>query len=591
MSEGEGYQDFVTTLESFKDLKSGISGSRIKKLTTYALEHVEGGEILVNLIINYSKTCQDSHKLGSLYIIDSIGRAYLDEKRQRDEYIKPDAKKGTFAYALYVLGEAIDDLVIEAVSKSNEDHKDKIRVLVDIWDRSGLFQKGVLNAIRSKCFAMEANDKYEIHSATSTDSTSFSLPMDPKERFIEISRDLKPLNVMPQVDLPDNLTSSDLSKQQVALFQLLTSLQQEKYIFQTQAPQSSFQPVHVQEREQEQEQASHVITEYGSRRDREKERDRYPSNRNRSRSPQQRNNRENRHSTEYGNHSNSSLISNNHHLYPDEMNVPSCRHYRPKPVSFDPNLAAESVKVFSRTIFIGGVPPNMKEWDLASILRPFAEVQSVILNNPRKHAFVKVYSRQEAENVLLNFNKNGASPLRTRWGVGFGPRDCCDYQYGFSVIPMHRLTDADKKWCVQAQWGGTNGEPLVPGIVFEEPDIIVGEGVSSKAISQKMPTDSNRQGPRSGRGDYNQMPTSQYGGNQGYSDQRYQQYPPPPPPQQSQVMGYNQPMPQHMNAPYPPQPPVQHQQQPSLPQQQQQQSFDPTAHLNSLMSMLNQQQQ
>lgn len=139
----------------------------------------------------------------------------------------------------------------------------------------------------------------------------------------------------------------------------------------------------------------------------------------------------------------------------------------------------------------------MDERSLASILRPYAEVQSVILNIPKKHAFVKVYSRDEAVNVISSFNRDGQYNLRLRWGVGFGPRDCCNYQHGISIIPIARLTDADKRWVVSAEWGGTGGETLVPGIVIDEPDIEIGKGVSSKAISKKMPTDGSRNGPRS----------------------------------------------------------------------------------------------
>ena len=138
----EDHQNFVATLESFRELKSGISGSRIKKLTTYALEHVEDEETLISLVIDYSKTCAPTHKLGSLYIIDSIGRAYLDEARANDDYVKPTARTGTCAHAIYTLGESIQDLLTGAIGKSNEDHREKIRTLIDIWDRAGLFQKG-----------------------------------------------------------------------------------------------------------------------------------------------------------------------------------------------------------------------------------------------------------------------------------------------------------------------------------------------------------------------------------------------------------------------------------------------------------------
>lgn len=182
-----------------------------------------------------------------------------------------------------------------------------------------------------------------------------------------------------------------------------------------------------------------------------------------------------------------------------EQNIPGSPHYRQRNVGFDNTLPQGSFKVMSRTLFIGGVPRGMDERELASHLRPHAEVQSVIMNSERKHAFVKVYSRKEAEQVIQSFNKDGALPLRTRWGVGFGPRDCCNYQHGISIIPIQRLTDADRSWVVLAQWGGTGGEPLQSGMVLDEPDIEIGTGISSKAMSKKMPTNSARNGPKSNR--------------------------------------------------------------------------------------------
>jgi len=102
--------------------------------------------------------------------------------------------------------------------------------------------------------------------------------------------------------------------------------------------------------------------------------------------------------------------------------------------------------------------------------------------------------------------------------VGFGPRDCSDYQTGISIIPIERLTDADRKWMLTAEYGGTGGKPIDGGLVVEEPDIEIGAGVSSKgkrykatrtsfvytdsriAISRRMQTDKGgQQGPRSTR--------------------------------------------------------------------------------------------
>lgn len=587
MSSIENYDDFLATLESFKELKSGISGSRIKKLTTYALEHVSDEEKLISALIDYSRNSSETHKLGSLYIIDSIGRAYLDEARAKDDYIKPTAMVGSCAHGVYVLGEAIQELLTDGINKSNEDHKEKIRMLIDIWDRSGLFQKGYLNAVRAKCFSMKNPPNKQL--SDSNPNASKELPDDPKERAHYIVSNMKNYNLsnLPNFDVPSLITSSNPAEQENALQDLLLDIYDKFASLKQQITEGTdlANKTHV-----------HRITEYGSRREREKQ-----TKRSRSKSPRRDNfqsaygnqNKNNDYNSAYGNlKPNQNFGTNNHHLYPEEMNVPQNPHSRPKPVSFDSSLQPNTVKVYSRTLFIGGVPMNMKEWDLANLLKPFAEVQSVILNHNRKHAFVKVYSRSEAENAFINFNKDGSLPLRTRWGVGFGPRDCCDYQHGYSIIPLHRLTDADKKWSVEAQWGGTNGQPLNTGIVFEEPDIIVGDGVSSKSISQKMPTDSNANGPTSRHEfSYNSLPPV-YGQMNQPSLGAY------PPPQQQDMYGQNMPPP---NTNYPVQNmPMQggnyqgpNMTSPPPPQliQSDQGNVDASAQLNSLMSMLNQQHQ
>lgn len=82
--------------------------------------------------------------------------------------------------------------------------------------------------------------------------------------------------------------------------------------------------------------------------------------------------------------------------------------------------------------------------------------------------------------ISLSYLVRSADRLQTRWGVGFGPRDCSDYQTGISIIPIDRLTEADRKWMLTAEYGGTGGAPIDSGMVVEEPDIEIGAGVSSK---------------------------------------------------------------------------------------------------------------
>jgi hypothetical protein len=112
-------------------------------------------------------------------------------------------------------------------------------------------------------------------------------------------------------------------------------------------------------------------------------------------------------------------------------------------------------------------------------------------------------SRQDAVSARdgMESFRSGEMQLRTRWGVGFGPRDCSDYQTGVSVIPIERLTEADRKWMLTAEYGGTGGRPIESGMVVEEPDIEIGAGVSSKAISRRIATDTGgKRGPQSTRG-------------------------------------------------------------------------------------------
>ena len=62
------------------------------------------------------------------------------------------------------------------------------------------------------------------------------------------------------------------------------------------------------------------------------------------------------------------------------------------------------------------------------------------------------------------------------------------------------MTDADKKWMVTAEYGGTGGLPLEWGMIVEEPDIEIGAGVSSKAMSRRIATDQGgKRGPQSSR--------------------------------------------------------------------------------------------
>lgn len=161
----------------------------------------------------------------------------------------------------------------------------------------------------------------------------------------------------------------------------------------------------------------------------------------------------------------------------------------PKWTAHDESLPAGNMKVLSRTLFVGGT--TCGEPELRHIFEPFGQVQTCIPNPEKRHAFVKYTNRAGAESARDAMQNVSDPNLQTlirsvRWGVGFGPRDCNDYTTGVSIIPIERLTDADRKWVLTAPHGGSGGKPIEGGMVMEEPDIEIGAGVSSKAISRRV---------------------------------------------------------------------------------------------------------
>jgi len=175
--------------------------------------------------------------------------------------------------------------------------------------------------------------------------------------------------------------------------------------------------------------------------------------------------------------------------------APSGTSHGPKNVFFDPTLPPDHIRVFSRTLFVGGA--NGAQQDIAELFSRFGEVASCIPNREKRHAFVKMTTREHTLNAkagveaLQNANDRETMAIarQTKWGVGFGPRECFDYSKGESVIPIARLTEADLKWMLTAEYGGTGGRQLEAGMAIEEPDIEIGAGVSSKAMSKRVAPD------------------------------------------------------------------------------------------------------
>lgn len=223
---------------------------------------------------------------------------------------------------------------------------------------------------------------------------------------------------------------------------------------------------------------------------------------------------------------------------------------QPKYITIDNSLPRDTIKVLSRTLFVGGA--NGTQQEIQTLFERFGRVQTCIANRDKRHAFVKMTTRAHALNAKAGMERLQTANDRevmniarqTKWGVGFGPRECCDYAKGESIIPIHKLTDADMKWLLTAEYGGTGGQKIEGGMVLEEPDIEIGAGVSSKAMSKRVLPESGTQGgTKRQRDDSGQRKDRthkrQNDGGYGYSGVSGG----PPPPMQMEAYGYVRPEP------------------------------------------------
>ncbi|CAH1763978.1 9052_t:CDS:2 [Entrophospora sp. SA101] len=148
----------------------------------------------------------------------------------------------------------------------------------------------------------------------------------------------------------------------------------------------------------------------------------------------------------------------------------------------DPTVGMEYIKVLSRTLYVGSVSEEMPKDVMQEMFIQFGPVSTVTINYEKNHAFIKMDTRAGAARALSNIR----TKMKIRWALGFGPKDCFDYRNGESLIPISKLTETDKKWLITSKQGGTGRRPIVGGVVVEEPDIVIGEGLSCGSINKKI---------------------------------------------------------------------------------------------------------
>ncbi|TVY84505.1 Rpb7-binding protein seb1 [Lachnellula suecica] len=645
----------------------GVSGSRIQNLTTLCSNNVQSESVLVQKLYTHFMRAPASHKLGVLYVVDSVTRKWVEQAKLAGQTINLSAEDGTFAAGVNRVKELLPNLMNNIIPSSpDKDQKDKIRKLIDIWEKSQTFPISMLNDFKEKlnasmqckkhstlpgrsvfCFSSNALGCSLAESTTPPGSPpadlqrAFGAPAAPAapapptatatttatsapsilEALANLARHntsvpapipapqahaqapSNPYNVSsgpynaalqappfptlpitPPVNVPatfaslpqaqglsngaQNFASNQTNPNPYAAVPsvmpgiLDPAVQQQLLFVKALADQGLTQeqisgiiahmgqgvpgigagglpppPPQFPVQQQNQNQNGWMPSNGAPRPDESRDHSSYhdreavrspPSRyrqRSRSRSPPRGWNAHDSPGPRRRDEPNNFDYSRNSPARNQErgrggrggrgsdyrQRSPPRRGRSPTPprsrggpgqkwIDHDPTLAKGNIKVLSRTLFVGGVTTS--EQELRGVFENYGRVQTCIVNKEKRHAFVKMISRADAIRAKEAMEKNRTpdSQLRTRWGVGFGPRDCSDYQTGVSIIPISKLTDADRKWMLSAEYGGSGGTAIESGMVVEEPDIEIGQGVSSKAISRRMQTDKGgSNGPKSSR--------------------------------------------------------------------------------------------
>ncbi|KAJ5482462.1 hypothetical protein N7475_001274 [Penicillium sp. IBT 31633x] len=620
-------------LQSMLALKPpGVSGSKIGGITNLCNANVQNESVLIQKIYTHFKKAPGSHKLGVLYVVDSVTRQWVEAARKAGQAPGSDAPDGTFAAGVKRVTDLLPVLMTDIISNAPQDQKDKIKKLVDIWERGATFPSSMLNSFKDKLNAAQnvesntpegspaptanplglpqqpaapdtssilkaladmakqntsappatsalapANPLGAFNSATATPAADPASQMAAAMNAYGTNAPLAPpfpgmagmaqnpaLQPQSQTGTPNPMAAANplaamlpqatqpgapdqnAMAQQLQLLQMLATqgVPQDQWGTALQlftmtnnggmggmpgmpgGPMAGFNPM------QGQNVGGWGLSDSQNKDDRGRDYPRSPPTgyRRRSRSPGWDRRRtasppRRRESPVYGEYHGESpgrrgdprdargrrgeyrqrspaggRGGRRRSPSPARSKDPNLPPPGPKFIEWDYSIGQGMIKVLSRTLFVGGVTSS--ESHLRQLFGQFGIVQTCIVNVDKRHAFIKMVSRTDAMQARdgMESYRTGEMQLRTRWGVGFGPRDCSDYQTGVSIIPIERLTEADRKWMLTAEYGGTGGRPIESGMVVEEPDIEIGAGVSSKAISRRIATDTGgKRGPISTR--------------------------------------------------------------------------------------------
>ena len=126
------------------------------------------------------------------------------------------------------------------------------------------------------------------------------------------------------------------------------------------------------------------------------------------------------------------------------------------------------IKILSRTIFVSRLGKASLE-EVRMVFQQFGYIDKMDYDVGKRRCFIKYRYRRAVEaamNANVRINKQS---ILIRYAWPFGPQDDFDYELGFSISKISRLTELDQHMLISKHGGLT--EPFRGGVTVEEPFI------------------------------------------------------------------------------------------------------------------------
>ncbi|KAF9429453.1 hypothetical protein BGZ76_001276 [Entomortierella beljakovae] len=159
--------EFQKELYSLFDSRAA-SASKIDRLTKLAIKAARYYKNIVYYLEKFITRCVPEYKLTGLYVLDSICRT--------SQSVKTKSSSGPFSGSEYVgrFERNIEALFAEFCKVQEDKEKEKVKRVVDLWERSGTFASTVTENIKKKYFPLLETSSETTNTTSQLDSQADS---------------------------------------------------------------------------------------------------------------------------------------------------------------------------------------------------------------------------------------------------------------------------------------------------------------------------------------------------------------------------------------------------------------------------------